>query len=258
MLGSVGEDHILAKEILTFRNGTIPAKAVGRLVEIIDDARVSLHFEGRGRVVVSRCDIMKRSFALGSRVRLVGEFVSKLEPVNKIPDGAEGVVVDIWISSSFCYLYRVRFDDNKEISFEASRLRTIPETVEEPMVISELAKHMIAVGTGCNHRSVPEWFQPVVNVLGGMPKLSQMDPAQLEFIIKKFMEYRRVDCRSDLVANVLFGIQSSASSQQMRNVERNLHGYKEKLDAEWKKLDKIIPIEFQYAALKAYVETQNG
>lgn len=126
------------------------------------------------------------------------------------------------------------------------------------MVISELAKHMIAVGSGCNHRSVPEWFQPIVNILGGMPELSKMGQAQLEYIIKKFMEHRRVDCRSDLVANVLFGIQSSASSQQLRVLERSLHGYKEKLDAEWKKLDKIIPIEFQYAALRAFAESQNA
>lgn len=246
MKDCIGEDFILSKEILCPGGAHIPAKSVGRLVEIIDDARVVLFFEGRGRVNISRSSIRARAFKVGDRVRIVGE-----DKFN-----TEGVIEHIWTSASSVYMYRILSKVGHK-SYESHALRLVPETVGVPMVISELAKHMIAAGTGCNHRSVPEWFQPIVNTLSAMPKLSQMDPAQLEFIIKKFMEYRRVDCRSDLVANVLFGIQSSASSQQLRNLERSLHGYKEKLDIEWKKLDKIIPIEFQYAALKAYAETQN-
>lgn len=194
MIGSIGEDHILVKEVLMPWGNPIPSNSVGRLVEILDDARVVLHFEDRGRVMISRCAI---------------------------------------------------------------RLRTIPENVEVPMIISELAKHMIEAGTGVNHRAVPEWFQSTVSVLRAMPELSKMGQAQMEFVIKSHMEYRRVDNRADLVANVLFGIQSCAGNPQLRTMERKLHSYKDKLDTEWKKLNKIVPIEFQYAALRAYAEMLN-
>lgn len=245
MLGSVGEDHILAKEILTFKNGTLPAKAVGRLVEIIDDARVVLHFEGRGRVVVSRCDIRPRSFAVGERVRILG--------ADKF--NTEAVIDDIWTSASSVYMYRVMTKLGHK-SYESHHLRKV-ETVGVPMVISELAKHMINVGSGCNPNTVPEWFQPVVNALKDLPQLSQMGQAQMEFVIKNHMTYRAIDNRRDLVTNVLFVIRACTSHRQLKTMEEKLYGYKEKLDTEWKKLNKIIPIEFQYAALMAYAETLN-
>ncbi len=39
-------------------------------------------------------------------------------------------------------------------------------------------------------------------------------------------------------------------------MEERLYVYKEKLELEWKRLDTIMPIEFQFAALKAYAEVK--
>lgn len=249
MIGSVGEDVILIRGIMLGGTTVVPCGDIGRLIDIGKDT-ADVFFEGRGNYKVLHDAIRGKAFATGDSVVLHETVPGTHRVYHK---GEKGVIRNV-VANKGNYHYNVLIDGECVLV----RSHLLRKFEDRPMVISELAKYMITTGSGVNYRSVPEWFQPVVNILGGMPKLSQMDPAQLEFIIKKFMEYRRVDCRSDLVANVLFGIQSSASSQQMRNVERNLHGYKEKLDAEWKKLDKIIPIEFQYAALKAYVETQNG
>lgn len=154
--------------------------------------------------------------------------------------------------------WKVFFDGRGSFAVLQEYLKPLSrQTFEVPMVISELAAHMIDAGTGVNHRTLPEWFQSVANALRAMPELSKMGRAQMEFVIKTHMEYRRVDNRADLVANVLFGIQSCAGSHQLRTMEQKLHGYKEKLDTEWKKLNQIIPIEFQYAALRAYAEMLN-
>lgn len=125
------------------------------------------------------------------------------------------------------------------------------------MNISELAKHMIEVGSGCNPTTVPEWFQPVVHALKELPQLSQMGHAQMEFVIRNHLIYRSIDNRRDLVTNVLFVIRACTSHPQLRTMESKLYDYKEKLDIEWKKLDKIVPIEFQYAALMAFAEMKN-
>lgn len=249
MIGEIGEDVIMIRGIMRDGENPIQSGAVGRLVEIYDNGMASVFFDGKGRYKVAADAIRGKAFKTEDEV----ELHVTVPGINRTYSPGERGVVRNVVAQGGSYHYNVLIDDECVLV----RSHLLRKFEASPMVISELAKHMINVGTGCNHRSVPEWFQPIVNTLGAMPKLSQMDPAQLEFIIKKFMEYRRVDCRSDLVANVLFGIQSSASSQQLRILERNLHGYKEKLDAEWKKLDKIIPIEFQYAALKAYAETQN-
>lgn len=242
MLGSIQEDHILAKDV-TVPGGVIAAGGVGRLVEIIDDARVVLLFEGRGRILVSRCDILKRVYSPGQRVRVVRDG----------QDGGIGIVDAIWTSSSSVYMYRVRFDTGGVGSYESHYLRRIAETVEKPMNISELAKHMISVGSGCNPSTVPPWFQSVVKSLKELPQLSQMGQAQMEFVIKNHMSNRVVDTTTDLVANVMFIIQAHPS-HELRKMEERLYGYQEKLNAEWKKLNVIIPVEFQYAALKAYAE----
>lgn len=123
------------------------------------------------------------------------------------------------------------------------------------MVISELAKHMIATGSGVNPNTVPEWFVPVVITLKDIPQLSQMGQAQMEFLIRRYMEVRCCRHRSEIVSNVLFGIPSVCESFELRKIEKDLFGYKALLDTEWKKLNKIIPIEFQYAALSAYAES---
>lgn len=125
------------------------------------------------------------------------------------------------------------------------------------MTISELAKHMIEVGSGCNPNTVPEWFQPVVHALKDLPQLSQMGQGQMEFVIKNHLTYRSIDNRQDLVTNVLFIIRACTNHPQLRTMETKLYDYKEKLDIEWKKLDKVIPMEFQYAALKAFAEMNN-
>lgn len=245
MKDCIGQDFIISKEVTVSHllGRTIPVRSVGRLVEIIDDARVILFFEGRGRVTVSRSQIRQHAFALGQRV-LALELDSEI---------GRGVIDDIWTSASSVYMYRVQFDDGHTGAYESCRLRLIPETVEVPMNISELAKHMIAVGKGCNPNTVPPWFTNVVKSLKELPKLSQMDPEQLEFVIKNHMANRVIDNNTDLVANVLFVIQAHPSIE-LRKMEERLYGYKEKLETEWKRLDKLVPIEFQFAALKAYAE----
>ena len=123
--------------------------------------------------------------------------------------------------------------------------------------MNPITKYLINVGSGCSPNTVPEWFQPVVNALKDLPQLSQMGQAQMGFVIKNHMTYRAIDNRRDLVTNVLFVIRACTSHRQLKTMEEKLYGYKEKLDVEWKKLNKIIPIEFQYAALMAYAETLN-
>lgn len=239
----IGQDLILSKNVIYPKNLPVEAKSVGRLVEVIDDIGVVLFFEGRGRVNVPVTSISWPTFKVGQRVY--------------VREHGAGVVTEIWVSSAPIYMYRVRLDSGSDPAYEASRLRRIPETTGVPMNISELAKHMIDAGSGCNPNSVPEWFQPVVNALKDLPQLSQMGQAQMEFVIKNHMTYRAIDNRRDLVTNVLFVIRACTSHRQLKTMEEKLYGYKEKLDTEWKKLDKIIPIEFQYAALMAYAETLN-
>jgi hypothetical protein len=249
MIGYIGEDVIMIRGIMRDGENPIKSGSVGRLVEIYPDKRAAVFFEGKGRYTVLQDAIRGKAFATGDDVML-HDTIPGLHRV--FQPGERGVIRSV-IAENGNYHYNV-FIDGECVLVRSHLLRKFEAS---SMVISELAKYMISVGSGVNYRSVPEWFQSVVNVLKDTPKLSQMDPAQLEFIIRKFMEYRRVDSRADLVANVLFGIQSSASSTQLRSLEQKLHGYKEKLDIEWKKLDKIIPIEFQYASLRAFAESQN-
>ncbi len=123
------------------------------------------------------------------------------------------------------------------------------------MNISELAKHMITAGSGCNPNTVPRWFTNVVKSLKELPQLSQMGEAQMEFVIKNHMANRVIDNLTDLVANVMFVIQAHPTAD-IRKMEERLYVYKEKLELEWKRLDTIMPIEFQFAALKAYAEVK--
>lgn len=247
MIPEIGEDCILSKDILIHsrEGGVIQAKSVGRLVDIINESRVVLFFEGRGRVETHKTSIRPISFPLGHRV-------SVIQGCQEI---GVGVIDSIWTSASSVYMYRVKFDNGGDGAYESCRLRNLPETVGVPMVISELAKHMISVGSGCNPNTVPAWFTNVVRSLKELPQLSQMGQAQMEFVIKNHMANRVIDNTTDLVANVLFIIQAHPT-HELRKMEERLYGYKEKLEAEWKRLDKIIPIEFQFAALKAYAETK--
>lgn len=239
----IGEDLILWRDGVSLNGFHIPAKSVGRLVEILGEHRVALFFEGIGRAKVPVTAIRMPSFKVGQRVLVKAQ-------------GA-GIITEIWVSSAPTYMYRVRLDSGSDLAYEAPSLHHIPEPTGVPMEISELVKHMIATGTGVSYQSVPEWFQSIVNVFRTMPELHKMGQAQMEFVIRKHMEYRRIDSRADLVTNVLFGVQSSLTNPALRTIEPKLHVYKEKLDIEWAKLNKLIPVEFQYAALRAYAETLN-
>ena len=254
MIGNIGEDVIISLQIDIGRESIAPG-TVGRLVEIFNEKHCSVMFDGRGKVKVHRDCIRKKNFSTGDRVRLVTQVEAPGGGLLVAP-GTEGRVVKCWISSSIKYLYSVAFPGDMTVNFEAHQLRHIAE-IEGDMNINELAKYMVHIGGGCNPNSVPEWFRPVVRALNDMPQLSQMGPAQMEFVITRHMEYRCINTRDDLVANVLFGISVSAGHPQIKTMWDKLHAYRDKLNIEWKKLDKLIPIDFQYAALRAYAETLN-
>lgn len=249
MIGSVGEDVIMIRGIM--RDGENPVKSgsIGRLVEINERGTAIVFFDGKGRYTVNQDAIRGKAFTIGDSV-VLHDTVPALHRVYQ--KGQKGVIRNV-VAENGNYHYNV-FIDGECVLVRSHLLR---KHVGHPMVISELAKHMINVGSGCNPNTVPEWFQPVVNALKDLPQLSQMGQAQMEFVIKNHMTYRAIDNRRDLVTNVLFVIRACTSHRQLKTMEEKLYGYKEKLDTEWKKLDKIIPIEFQYAALMAYAETLN-
>lgn len=257
MVGSLDDDVITTKVIYAEPHWRdIPAGSVGRLVEEVGAKSWMVFFEGRGRMLVTNDCLRKKTFKVGDHVVLPKEYTFPGILGCTIGAGSHGVVTEVWVSASFTYMYRVRFLHSIETSFESHHLRYAKE-VETPMVISELAKHMINVGSGCNPNTVPEWFQPVVNALKDLPQLSQMGQAQMEFVIKNHMTYRAIDNRRDLVTNVLFLVRACTSHRQLKTMEEKLYAYKEKLEIEWKKLDKPIGIEYQYAAMMAYAETLN-
>lgn len=249
MIGSVGEDVIMIRGIMRDGENPIQSGAVGRLVEIYDSGMVSVFFDGKGRYKVAADAIRGKAFKTEDEV----ELHVTVPGINRTySPGIRGVVRNV-VAQGGSYHYNVLIDDECVLV----RSHLLRKFEASPMVISELARHMINVGGGCNPNTVPEWFQPVVSALGNMPELSKMGVAQMEFVIKTHLQYRRVDSRADLVTNVLFGIKACTGPNLLRRVETALYDYKEKLDVEWKKLDKIIPIEFQYAALRAYAETQS-
>lgn len=242
MIPGFGQDCILSKDLsLPREGGVIPAGSIGRLVEIIDEKRVTLFFEGRGRVEVHVMSIRPIMFSAGESVYIVDR------------DGTrtEGVIEDIWISSTPSYIYRIHSKGAYK-SYEHSFLRKI-ETLGEPMVISELAKALISRGQSLSPQDVPEWFRTVILSIRTMPDIGKMSQDQVEFLIKNHMSNRVIDNTTDLVANVMFVLQANPTYEH-RKMEERLYGYKAKLDAEWKKLGKVVPIEYQYAALKAYAE----
>ena len=249
MIGEIGEDVILIRGIMREGEKQVDAGSVGRLVEIQGDLTASVFFDGKGRYKVSQDAIRGKAFKTGEEVQL-NATVHGVFQVYLV--GERGVIRNV-VAQGNSYHYNVLIGDQCVLV----RSHLLRKVEGNPMVISELAKHMIEAGSGVNHREVPEWFQSVVNALRAMPELSKMGRAQLEFVIKTHMQYRRVDNRSDLVSNVLFGIPACTGHQQLRTLEVSLYDYKEKLDAEWKKLNKVIPIEFQYAALRAYSELKN-
>lgn len=249
MIGEIGEDVIMIRGIMRDGENPIQVGAVGRLVELYDSGMVSVFFEGKGRYKVAADAIRGKAFKTGDEV----ELHVTVPGINRTYSPGERGVVRNVVAQGGSYHYNVLIDDECVLV----RSHLLRKFEASPMVISELAKHMINVGSGCNPNTVPEWFQPVVNALKDLPQLSQMGQAQMEFVIKNHMTYRAIDNRRDLVTNVLFVIRACTSHRQLKTMEEKLYGYKEKLDTEWKKLNKIIPIEFQYAALMAYAETLN-
>ena len=252
MIGNIGEDIIISHRVHYGLSGILPG-TIGRLVEDHNDKHCSVMFEGLGKVKVHKDCIRKKTFSMGDRVRILAPLVAP-GGAPLLEAGSEGRVLNCRVSSSIKYSYLVEFPDNLRIYFEAHQLRHIAE-IEGDMNINELAKYMVHIGGGCNPNSVPEWFRPVVRALNDMPQLSQMGPAQMEFVIRRHLEYRSIDNREDLVANVLLTIRAHVAHNHLKTTEEKLYGYKSKLEVEWKKLDKIVPIEFQYAALRAYAET---
>lgn len=245
MIGSVGDEVLTCKHV-HLENSVLPPSTKGVLLSIGGNC-CNVSFGKLGSAVIPTDYLRQKSFAVGDSVIVRNEISAGGIPIK----GDTGVVIGV-IANNKKYLYLVRLDTRRlDTYLEAYHLCTHKQEV--PMVISELAKHMINVGGGVNPNTVPPWFTSVVKALGNIPKLSEMEPEQMEYIIKNHMSNRVVNTPTDLVANVLFTLQSYPTPE-LRKMEERLYGFKASLEKEWKALDKIVPIEFQYAALKAYAE----
>ena len=238
MIGEAGDGVILREGAKTGFS-----QLEGQLVAV-GDLTSAVFFEGRGTVAVPNSWILPKKFSKGDEVVLLQDTLSLWGPLKK---GGSGVIKAIATDGPE-YSYAVEITPAHTIYCKASQIGLKGVS----MNIAELARHLIA-----GKRDVPVWFKPVAEALKDLPDLSSLQHDQMEFIIRRHMENRRIDTREDLVANVMFDLRVSAGHNQIHKLAESLHDYKAKLIVEWKKLGRIVPIEFQYAALRAYAETRN-